>query len=64
MSDQEIIEMMIALVLMSEEHFQECIDYVKNADISPKVRHFFELSFEIAGEKRKMVQTPSVPRVQ
>lgn len=39
MSDEEVIEMVMALVEMSEENFQECIEYVANIDARMKPRH-------------------------
>lgn len=59
MSDQEVVEMMNILILMSDEHFKECIDYVENTEMQPDVRRFLKLSLKIAGERRNMVQMPA-----
>lgn len=53
MSDQEVVEMMNILVLMSDEHFKECIDYVENTEMQPDVRRFLKLSLKIAGNERQ-----------
>lgn len=56
MSDQEVVEMMNILVLMSDEHFNECIDYVENTEMQPDVRRFLSLSLKIAGERRRRAE--------
>lgn len=45
-------ETMIALVKMSDEHFKECIEYVKNTEMHPRTREFLEKCLEIASKRR------------
>lgn len=52
MSNEEIEEILNDLVEMSEEHFQECIEYVGNIDESDKTKNFFEELLRIAYTKR------------
>ncbi len=53
MSDEEVIEMVMALVEMSEENFQECIEYVANIDTSDEAKTFMNEMIRVAAEKRK-----------
>lgn len=55
MSYEEVVEMMVDLVQMSEENFQKCIEYVANADLKQNVRKFLQLALKIADEKRQSV---------
>jgi hypothetical protein len=53
MSDEEVIEMVMALVEMSEENFQECIEYVANIDALDEAKTFMNEMIRVAAEKRK-----------
>ena len=64
MSNQEVVEMVVILILMSSVHFKEIIDYIAKTEMLPGERDFMELAVKIAGEKRRMVQTPSIPQIQ
>lgn len=57
--DKEIVEMVVILILMSSAHFKEAVDYIAKAELLPGERDFMELAVKIAGEKRRMVQTPA-----
>lgn len=53
MTDAEIMYMLVVLVLMSEEHFKECTDYVELTDMTREERCFMERVIFVAGMKRK-----------
>lgn len=62
--DKEIVEMVVILILMSGAHFKEAVDYITKTEMQPGERDFMELAVKIAGEKRRMVQTPAKPQIQ
>lgn len=53
MSDEEVMEMVIALVEMSEENFQKCVKYVEDMEVTDKTREFFNELIRITAAKRK-----------
>lgn len=53
MSDEEVMEMVIALVEMSEENFQKCVKYVEDMEVTDKTREFFDELIRITAAKRK-----------
>lgn len=54
--DREIKQMMIDLVEMPEENFNDCQEYVKNIDASDKTKAFFEEMMRVALAKRKKLE--------
>ncbi|MCH5261606.1 MAG: hypothetical protein J1F42_01710 [Lachnospiraceae bacterium] len=53
MSDQEIVEMVVVMVLMSRTDFKEVVDYIARTEMQPGERDFMELAVEIAANKRQ-----------
>lgn len=53
MSDEEVMEMVIALIEMSEENFQKCVKYVEDMEVTDKTREFFNELIRITAAKRK-----------
>ena len=53
MGNDEVMQMMIDLVEMPEENFNDCQEYVKNIDASDKTKVFFEEMMRVALVKRK-----------
>lgn len=53
MSNEEIVEMLITLVEMSEENFQKCVEYAANIDVSDEAKTFMNEMIRVAAEKRK-----------
>lgn len=53
MGNDEVMQMMIDLVEMPEENFNDCQEYVKNIDASDKTKAFFEEMMRVALVKRK-----------
>lgn len=54
MKDMEIAYMVAVLVLMSAEHFRECVYYVERTDMLPEERCFMEKVISVAEMKRKV----------
>lgn len=55
MSNQEIVEMVVILILMSSEHFKEFATYVSKIEMQSGERDFMELALKIAGNKRHIL---------
>lgn len=53
MGNEEVMQMMIDLVEMPEENFNDCQEYVKNIDASDKTKAFFEEMMRVALVKRE-----------
>lgn len=53
MSDEEVVEMAIALVLMSKENFQKCVEYLTEMETTDETREFFNELIKVTTEKRK-----------
>lgn len=53
MSDKEIVEMVVVLILMPGAHFKEAVDYITKAEMLPGERDFMELAVKIAGSRRQ-----------
>lgn len=53
MGNDEVMQMMIDLVEMPEENFNDCQEYVKNIDASDKTKAFFEEMMRVALVKRE-----------
>ena len=53
MTDMEIAYMVAVLVLMSAEHFRNCVYYVEKVDMLPEEQQFMERVVSIARMKRK-----------
>ena len=53
MGNEEVVQMMIDLVEMPEENFNDCQEYVKNIDASDKTKAFFEEMMRVALVKRE-----------
>lgn len=53
MSDEEVIEMLVALVQMSEDNFQKCVEYAAHIDVSDDTKTFVNELIRVAAEKRK-----------
>lgn len=56
MGNDEVMQMMIELVEMPEENFNDCQEYVKNIDASDKTKAFFEEMMRVALAKRKKLE--------
>lgn len=56
MGNEEVVQMMIDLVEMPEENFNDCQEYVKNIDASDKTKAFFEEMMRVALAKRKKLE--------
>lgn len=56
MGNDEVMQMMIDLVEMPEENFNDCQEYVKNIDASDKTKAFFEEMIRVALAKRKKLE--------
>jgi hypothetical protein len=56
MGNDEVMQMMIDLVEMPEENFNDCQEYVKNIDASDKTKAFFEEMMRVALAKRKKLE--------
>ncbi len=56
MGNDEVLQMMIDLVEMPEENFNDCQEYVKNIDASDKTKAFFEEMMRVALAKRKKLE--------
>lgn len=56
MGNDEVMQMMIDLVEMPEENFNDCQEYVKNIDSSDKTKAFFEEMMRVALAKRKKLE--------
>lgn len=50
----EVLEILVALVNMSDEHFEQCIEYARNTEMHPRTREFLEKCLEIASKKREV----------
>lgn len=46
------LSIMSDLVSMPEQNFKECVEYVKNAEFSERVKEFLELLINKAAEAR------------
>ena len=53
MSDQEVVEMVVMLILMSGAHFKEAVDYIAKSEMLPGERDFMELAVKIAKSRRQ-----------
>lgn len=56
MGNDEVMQMMIDLVEMPEENFNDCQEYVKNIDASDKTKAFFEEMMRVALAKREKLE--------
>lgn len=56
MGNDEVMQMMIDLVEMPEENFNDCQEYVKNIDASDKTKAFFEEMMRVALVKREKLK--------
>ena len=55
MSNEEVLEMMGILTSMTEEHFQECIEYVNKTKMSPRIKELLFLTLNTVKKKRQSV---------
>lgn len=53
MTDMELACMVAVLVMMSDEHFKLCGDYVQRMKMLPEERQFMERVISVAKTKRK-----------
>lgn len=53
MSDEEVMEMLVALIQMSEENFQASVEYVTNIDASDETKIFFNELIRVALVQRQ-----------
>lgn len=53
MSDEEVMEMLVALIQMSEENFQASVEYVTNIDASDETKIFFNELIRVALVQRR-----------
>ena len=56
MGNEEVVQMMIDLVEMPEENFNDCQEYVKSIDASDKTKAFFEEMMRVALVKREKLK--------
>lgn len=56
MNNMEIAYMVAILILMSSDHFNECIEYVEDTDMLSGERVFMENIIHIAKIKRQKVR--------
>lgn len=48
----EVLKILVAFINVSDEHFKECVEYVKNTEMHPETREFLEKCLEITSKRR------------